>query len=532
MPRSAKRDRPFEFFLNQKGVNENDGIFRMDPNAAEYIQNMHPTKTGEYSSHAQGNENHSSELESGARVDAIFTYKDDDGTFYFPTAVNGKVLNINPGTGANDGTVTTSNSAGNLVDFETFKGNLYIAEESMEPEIWTGTGTATPSTAIPATVGSDTYSKPTLVTRYENRLVYGNFYGSTKYPSHIAILDDLASDTLTTATTNDTDGAIIQVSPGDGQELTALISKYLPGSNSVVLLCFKEASIWALSGNTPTTFQISQVNQSFGCLNHNCVVEVGSDIFFIDQNNIYSLTTAFQSGTLQPDVAGSQRVQETLKDMNISQAKEKAWAVHLKGRQEVWFGIPTGSSTEVDTIVVYNYRNKQEGSDPWIIRKGMSATCATVFEEVLYSGTNVGYVRKWFSASQYAGVGMSWIYRLPFYDFESRGQYKRIHELYCHLRVRATTQITVKTTWMIGGNETTKTLPYTISSNAGATWGSFTWGSGYWGGGSDVVVKKIKVFGDGALCQLEVSGTTTTVGVDFLGWSGVVNFGDWIRRYN
>jgi hypothetical protein len=322
MPRGVARQKPFEFFVNSKGVNQDDGVLRLTPASAENIENMHPGKTGEYTTHNVGYDEFSDEIESGAALEGLFLFQDDDGTTAFVAVANGKIKEINSGTGAVDGTISTSNTSGNLVDFAPFKGSLYIVEEGMSPEVWTGPGTsASSASGVPITVGADTYDNPSLVGTHANRLIYGNFNGSTKYPSHLAIFDDLDPTTITIGS-NDTNGAIIQINPGDGDPLTALKSKYIPSLSESILICFKKNSTWALSGTTPDTFKVDTVNSSWGCLNPRCAVDFGQDIAFMDKKNIYSLTTAAASGTLQPEALGSMKVQETLQEMNLTRISE------------------------------------------------------------------------------------------------------------------------------------------------------------------------------------------------------------------
>ena len=530
MPTGVARQKTFEFFVNSKGINENDGILRLTPESAVSIINMHPTKTGEFTTHNCGYSEFSDQLESGADIDGVALFKSDSGATSFMVATNGKVLDVNTSTGALTGTITSANTAGEIVTFAPFKGSMYFAEETMEPNVWSGSGASSTASGFPKTIGSDTYSKPSLVATHANRVIYGNFNGSTKYPSHLLIYDDLDPTTITTATTNDTNGAVIQINPGDGDALTALKSKFVPALGESILICFKSASVWALTGTTPTTFAVLSINPSWGCLNSRCAVDLGQDIVFMGRNNIYSLTTAAASGTLQPETLGSKMVQETLSTLNLS-AADKAYAVHLPFRHEVWFGIPTGASTTVDTILVYNYRHKDINEPKWIIRKNMDATCGVVKDADFYTGDGSGYLNVWFGSSKYKEVAYPWEYHIPFYDFGQRGQYKRIVELFAHFRVRRETTITFEYSWKIGGNNTRRTTDRTLSGSL-VVYGTAVYGTSQYSTSDAIRVIKIPVVGNGALFDLTLTGTNGDVGLDFIGVSGVAEYGDFIKRYN
>lgn len=536
MPRKAKKQKPFNFFQNFGGIDEDSGVFTIQPSAAELIQNLHVDKYGQFTSHDQGASDFGGAYESGNRIDSIHSYKTDTGSDFIIIGTNDKFIRIDPTNGVSSGTINSSKTAAKPGDVQNFKGDAYLVEETMVPEVWTGTGSSTAVSGIPLTVGSDVYDKPSLVETYANRLVYANFHGTTKYPSHIAISDDLAPDTFTIGT-NTTDAAVIQVNPGDGEELTALKTVYVPALDQNYLLCFKEDSVYAVSGTTPNPsgdlFQVIKINGSYGAVNNRSVVEVGADIYFIGNKNIYSLATSTQSGNLQPNVLGNAMVAETLRDMNVTQ-KSKCWAVHLPFREEVWFGIPTGSATEVDKVLVYKYDSDNQKQPLWTVRTGMDITAAHVYEGTLYTGTSDSHLDTWFNHSQYDGTGYNWVYRYPYFDFGTANQYKRITDLDLYFKLRANQTVTVKTKWRMGGNDIQKSYSKTITVPSDTTWDNFNWDEASWASESGGTLKRIRipVIGNGEQFQLEVSGTTASTGITFLGAKGIVEFGDFIRRYN
>lgn len=523
--------RRFEFLTNVGGQNERDGIFRIDPTSAEYIQNLHYTKNGTFSAHNQGYEIFSDQVQSGADVDSVAAFTSNTGTDYMLVASNGNVHNVSFSDGTDSGSITSSFTAGNPVDFQTFKGSVYMTDGTVTPRKWAGSGSASAISGLPKVVGGDTYNKPKIVEKFNNRLVYANFRDTTSgpYPSHIAISDTLAPDTFTTATTNATDGFIAQVSPGDGQELTALKALYIPQQSEEVLVCFKEHSVYVLSGSTPTTFEISLLSATSGCINNRFAVHVGNDIIFGDKRNIYSLSTATQSGNLQKNPIGSELVASMLARMNAT-AKEKAWAEHLPDRFEVWFAFAADSSQEVNTILVYNYRNADQGQHIWTVRTGMTARCGLYFENELYTGGTDGYVDQWFGVSNYRDVGYNWIYRYPYYNFEDQTRVKKIHNAFAIFALRGTETITLKYNWVLGGNSTSKSYSRTKQLSGSSVYGTAVYGSSAYAiTGGLIRHEQFQVLGNGLMWQFEANGTTGTVGPDFLGVYGHLEIGDFNR---
>ena len=381
--------------------------------------------------------------------------------------------------------------------------------------------------------GTNDYKEPKIVLPFKNRLLFMNFLNNT---SHLAITDNLADSLTITTSLADTEGIITQVRPGDGQNIRAGRTLFIPSLNEEVAAIFKDESIFILTGNSPNTFALQKISDDFGCLNNNAVTQVGADLYFIDRNNIYTLTGAFQSGTLQPKIIGSNMVRDTLKDLNDSQA-DKAWAVHLPDRQEVWFGIPTGSNPEVDTILVYRYPD--DPTDPqqfpvWTVRKDMDTTCALRIGKKLFSGSSDGYIHKWFGTSQYAGTGIDWQYKYPFFNFGSQFQLKRIHEFKAWFLLSQDQSITIKYRWRTSDNfKISKTVTKTVENTLEDEYGTGIYNTAvYSGGRGQLAYARIPVYGWGTQIQFDISGTTPGTGPIFLGITGELEYGSSNRRYH
>jgi hypothetical protein len=523
--------RRFEFLTNTSGQNEKDGVFRIAPDSAEYTQNLHYTKNGTFSAYNQGYDEFSEELESGADIDSIGAFTDDTGNEFMLVATNGTIHSVDIEDGSDNGSISSAPTAGAPVDFQTFKGSVYMVDGTITPIVWTGSGSASTVSGLPKTVGGDTYDKPKIVEKFNNRLVYGNFQDASSgpYPSHIAISNTLAPDTFTTTTTNATDGFVAQVSPGDGQELRALKALYLPQQNEEVLLCFKDHSTYVLTGSTPSDFAITLLSATYGCLSNKCAIQVGNDIIFMDERNIYSMSTATESGNIQRNIIGSDNVAQHLQRINLD-ARDKAWVEHISERFEVWFAFPTGSSTEVDTILVYNYRNADQGQHIWTTRTNMTARCGLYNNGRFFTGNTDGIVDEWFGVSSYRGVGYNWVYRYPYYNFEDQTRVKRILGANVIFNMRGSETITLKYEWVLGGNNARQSYSRTKTLTSGSSYGSAVYGSSVYAiSGGLLRHEPFQVLGNGLMWQFECSGTTGTVAPDFLGVYGHLDIGDFNR---
>jgi hypothetical protein len=526
--------RPFYMFFNTEGMDQRSGPMLVQPTSAELIQNLHYDKAGSFSAYRQGCTSQTIGLESESKIDGLAWFTDSNGVDYLLAAVNGKVNNIDPTTGAVTSQISTGLTAGNSPDFETLNGNIYCAEASTNPLKWAGSSTMSSTSIFPLTVGAQTFEKPKLAEKYRNRMIWGNF---NSFPSHIAISDDLNPEACTTATTNATDGAIIKVSPGDGQKVVGYrsISIYTANGVEEILLILKDRSAFTLSGSTPSNFSLQSADPAIGSVSNRAITRKGNDVLWMGESGIYSLSSATQANGLRPLAIGSKDVIEITKSLNLSQ-KSKCWAEHHPERQEVWFALPTGSSTEVDTLIIYHYPVDEKETSTWTIRKNITECCSLILNKVLFTGDNKGNINKWFGSSKYKGISINWVFKNHYYNFNSQGQDKQILELFAWFLVYAPETVNFKYKWRNGGNDTGKTITKTIDVDSGSVYGTVSPPAGVYGQsvyGAGAVLKKMKlpVFGNGEQLQFEISGNTGDTAPIFLGYSGWVEYLGAARSY-
>jgi hypothetical protein len=114
------------------------------------------------------------------------------------------------------------------------------------------------------------------------------------------------------------------------------------------IIVFKTTSFHKVIGADPSDFQLVELSLEFGCLSNQAIVEYNEKLVWLDKK-----------GIIQYDGASwrciSDSIEEVFRSMNLNAAYEKAVAVHYKYRNQIWFGIPTGSSTENNLTVVWDY---------------------------------------------------------------------------------------------------------------------------------------------------------------------------------
>jgi hypothetical protein len=540
----ADNIRPFAFFGNYEGMDLSKSPFVVQSSSAANLVNLHKGVLGTFTAYNQGYNALTTALEEDSSIDGLIGFTDANRTKHLLAACRGKLKAIDLSTGAVGSNLYTNLSAGKPISSAVLKGSLFVSDANTIPIKWDGTNPVTAMSSFPLTNGSEIYNLPSILATYSNRLISANFQGGSssgspsRFPAHLTISNELAPDVVTTTpVSTDTNGAIIQVAPGDGQGITALRSINIPALNETYLAIWKESSLWLLTGSTPSDFALQELNSTYGCLNNNCVVQIGGDFIFTDEEGIYSLTTASTSGTIQPKIIGERKILEKYRQLNTS-AKDKAWICYHKKRNEVWIAIPTGSNMDVDTILVLALPNDSSEDYIWSIRDGFPSPprCSLNFNRSFYTGDNLGQINTWFNSSTYNGVGYTYQFQYPYFNFNTQQQLKELTNLNAWFLILGPETVTIRQQWRGGGNNTVKSITKTIqASNTGAVYGeappAAIYGSSYYGLGMALSMSKLPVCGNGTQLQLTLSGISGITAPVFLGFSGLVRLGQYSTDY-
>lgn len=522
---------------NLLGISQNRDERFLNPAEAQDIVNMHSLKDGTWSADNAGYSHlNGTVIESGSSVDGVHWFTDAAGTDYLILASNGKLKQIATDTGTvTDADASAGYTAGNPVDFQNYNGYVYTCDGSIAtPRRWDGT-TAANAGGWPVSDGSNSFDTPKYVELHQNRTVWAGF---SDFPSHIILSDQDDGETFTNPSVSANHKFIAEVAPGDGGVITGMRSIPIPNSNADALVIFKNRGIFTLIGSSskpadPDIFKVVRNNLDFGAFNNRCIVHVGADLLALNEYGIVSYTSSNSSGTIQPVGLNVDRVRDVIDRINLDE-KDKCWAIHLKDRREVWFGVPTGSSQQVNEFIVYKYPNPGEPDSlpKWSRRTGIKAGHGCLLDKTFYIGTYTGYIAEMFASSKYNTTGIPWKYEFPFWDLGSELQFKRVLNAKAHFRVRGDQTVTMRTQWKNGGNNdaVSRTLNVTTTV-AGATYGTAVFGTDYYGEREEIS-KSYTCLGNGELLKHTLSGTTTTTGPEFLGLSLSVEYGGISGHWN
>lgn len=521
---------------NIGGMRQNRAERYMPVSEAVSIINMHSESEGSWTAHNIGYTNkNGTAYQSGADMQGLHWYVEPDGTSHLVGAVNGKFTSYNLSTFAEtELNASAVFSTSTLVDFQTFQGLVFACDGSANPRTYDGSS----ETAAGGWPVDTSYAKPKYMESHNGRLAFGNLENN---PSLVVFSDVGDGETFTTGGASASHYAGIQVGNGDGQAITGLKSVYVPQTNDTYLLVAKERSLFAITGRSAVAadadvFTVIKVNGSFGCVNNKSMVQVGNDVLMLGELpgggfGIFSYTTALQNGTLQPILLGSDKINEAMRGISRN-ALANCYAVHLPNRREVIFGIPTNGASLVNKWIVYKYPGNQDESPKWSIRTGITHTCGLVYKDVVYFGSNDGFISQWFSSPTYNGAPINWEYETAYTDLGGEGQHKRIPTIFGHFKSSINSMVTLNSRWLGGGNNNNRGVSKPLSAQDDvAVYNIAIYGQNTYGSQTERKVP-FKVYGNGERIKFTLRGNTSANGgPEFLGLTYFVEYGGTSHAY-
>lgn len=146
----------------------------------------------------------------------------------------------------------------------------------------------------------------------------------------------------------------IRVGKGDSDRIMALVP-----FKDHRLAVLKEYSLFVIDADPsvdPASWVIKQISDRVGCVGGGSAVSVGDDIVFLSRDGVRSIGTAFQQEQIATSDPISFPISDQIELINWD-AAHKSVATFWRGRYIL--SVPMGSSTDPDTVLVYNTNLKQ-----------------------------------------------------------------------------------------------------------------------------------------------------------------------------
>jgi hypothetical protein len=491
----------FDYFNLNGGMNRLANRMAIPPTQADWIDNLHWQNQQGWSNQSTGCKtmNPTTPLNSGAKILSLFGFLDTYGVYQTLAQAGNQLYKIDPLTG--DILESLGEVSSSPCQYTVILGWCIVVGKDKPPLRWNGQTALEPLPNWPPNLIDYVAGNPSLAATYANRLILA---GDPTFPNAVYISANEDPETFTPNNALEESAGAIQVSPGDGQYITALVPMFVPYNNEQILLIFKNRSIYALKGNSASDFTLQQVANHVGAVSPKAVLTVGQEVWFLSEQGISSLGVNTQLGVLALGNLSAQ-VQQLTTSLNRSQL-HKAFAYHDVARQEVWWWVAEGSSNTPNRVWI---QKNLEGKSVWSVRSGLTAFCGLAFPTgELITGTSGGFWHQQRIGSSYNGGSINWQYKTAPLALASASLSKRLSSVDLYVREISQSSLNITAEWDLGRSIT---MPLTPTVDVGANQQINLYGQAvynlqrYTSGLSGVV--RIFPDGMGSLFQLSLSGT-------------------------
>lgn len=268
----------------------------------------------------------------------------------------------------------------------------------------------------------------------------------------------------------------IDVEPGDGDELTGLIS-----NSPDKLTITKKYSVHYLTGAGTNTFAVYVVTRDFGIASHRSLVPVGQDVWGINSEGRIVSIYRNQYGLLSGKDMSSEFIEETINGLNMS-GLNKVCAATLDGY--ILFAVPVGASTYNNLVLVYDVDAPVPASmSKWVTFTGWSPSVFDVYSpagiDILYMGEGQADSKCYsWAGNTDNGTVITATWEGPEMEFESEGSLKRHRQIKIWGEALGNFDLSVYASL---DNATYTDIGNLNLSATGGTWNTSVWGSFLWG---------------------------------------------------
>lgn len=257
----------------------------------------------------------------------------------------------------------------------------------------------------PGVFNGSTYTKPTLVASFSNRVAYTGFAGTGA--SGNAVVFDLLISSLNDAeqfhqsappTASDAWAVTIPAVCGAPTALHSL--KLNTNVSSEVLIIGCQNGMCIISGTDATSFNLQIYSKAWGVPSNRAFAELDNALIFLATDGFRIYTGQNNNSNLITDTMSVDFYDEFLKIDRTAWAN--AHAVHHRDTQEVWFWVPytigDGGVPQHAFVMAYN---TLDGNPIWYFVDNTSCTASIEFNSTFYGGNEVGVIQKWYGCNNY-----------------------------------------------------------------------------------------------------------------------------------
>ena len=285
---------------------------------------------------------------------------------------------------------------------------------------------------------------------FNNRMVYAGFSDAP----HDVLVSDLNNALVADiAGSNPNDGFRITVDPTTQGGLIAMTSVYAKGNNEQYVVLFKRNSIYLLRGSTQATVTVTKIYEGYGTFNSRSVAPVGSDVYFVNEQGFFSLSSTVENGDMLVNVIDTTAVDSTWRE--LSKYPDRVEISLSPTEREIWVTFPDVRGDPAG-VLVYSYdRRVRYGSGDTILPywtklipyafSGLHAV-----NSVTYGFDKVGALVQLRVGNTFGDNVPQWSLHIPNLDLDKLERHKQVDHGFVLLKVGTYPNFNVSWNWRQG----------------------------------------------------------------------------------
>ena len=286
-------------------------------------------------------------VNTGSEIKGLYDYVKQDGTQYFITGSSSTIKRYNSAVDGHWVTLcsTATLTDGQYYDYTVFNDTCVITAPGDIPKKWYGTLGVTEN--IDTGTDPDDWRPNTAAycETYDYRLWFGNITDAnggvtdTVTPNRLRYSSDLGTISFEKADAYPP----LHYFDMDDSAITGL------GVAGSRLIVFCTNKIYAIAGNANSTtisYYRILLNDGIGCPSNRSIVSLEDKLYFIGKDGHFYVTDGYNVQRISDKIVG------TVNGQNKAQLGRVCGSYYPK-YQQVWWSVPTGSSTYNDNIFVY-----------------------------------------------------------------------------------------------------------------------------------------------------------------------------------
>lgn len=434
-------------------------------------------------------------------IDFLFLYHKDNGTEQIIATDSTKMYTVST-SGVFTSRITGLTNSTYGAWCLTFNNYLLLMNGVDTIKTWDGSAAGT-LTGFPGDLPVST-AYPSLGAVWKNRLWLTGDPGAP-YRVYVSAAGD--HNDFTTA-----NGAFaVDVNVSDGEIITGIS----PFFDSLVV--YKTNSIHSVVGDSApgsggaNEFVIKPISNGVSSVAPRAVLTVGNDQFYFGKDHISSLKTTNAYGDILTSVV-SDKIQPIIETLNVD-AMRKAFIVHYRLKNQVWFCFPTGGSSTNNAVYIFDYR-----TGAWMKRQGFSPSCGMIYDNKPLLGTYSGAGLQLHDfGGTYEGNPIQAYWTTGWEGFSNYLKTKRIRNADVTVKRLGEWSVRVDAAW----DYQTFYPQFNIDTSpvgGSASWGTAVWGSARWATETSVQSRTLSQIGMGKALQLKFSNNFADQPFEIMGW--------------